>query len=62
MLEGLVGGFVFFEQCSGVSEGLASVGDDSGGGAGSDDCGGARVDQRDEIGGVEGAVDSWGDR
>ena len=60
--EGFFGGVLFFEQCGGVSEGPAFSGDDSGGGAGSDDCGGARVDRRDESGGGEGVVDSWGDR
>ena len=43
-LEGFFGGVVLFEQRSGVVEGPAFVGDDDGGGSGSDDCGGARVD------------------
>ena len=43
-----------FEQHCGVSEGPAFVGDDGGGGAGSDDCSGASVDRRDESGGGEG--------
>ena len=58
MLEGFVGGVVLFEQCGGVSEGPVFVGDDDG----SDDCGGSRVDQRDESGDGEGVVDSCGDR
>ena len=62
LLEGLVGGVVLFEQCGGVSEGLAFVVNDSSSGAGSDDCGGAMIDQRDKSGGVEGVVDIWGDR
>ena len=61
MLEGLIGGVVLFEQCSGVSEVPVFVGDDGGGGAGSDDCGGARVDQRDKSGGGEVIVDNLGD-
>ena len=61
MIEGLVDGVVLFEQCVGVSEGPEFVGNDGGGGAGRDDCGGARVDRRDESGGGEDVVDSWGD-
>ena len=44
LLEGFVDGVVLFEQFGSVSEGLAFSGDDGGGGAGSDDCGGARID------------------
>ena len=51
-----------FEQYGGVIEGLAFAVDDGGIGADSDDCGGTRVERRDESGGVEGAVDSWGYR
>ena len=61
LLEGFVGGVVLFEHFSGVGEGTAFVDDDSSGGAGSDDCGGARVDRWDKNGGGEGVVDSWGD-
>ena len=60
-LEGFVGGVVLFEQRGGVDEGLAFIGNDSGVGAGSDDCGGARVDWWDENGDGEGVVDIWGD-
>ena len=56
MLEGFFGGVVLFEQCGGISEGPAFAGDDSGGGSGSDECGGARVDLRDKSGGAEGVV------
>ena len=48
-----------FEQYGGVSEILAFDGDDCGGGAGSEDCGCARVDCRDESGGGEGVVENW---
>ena len=61
-LEGFVGGVVFFEQCGGVGEGPTFIGDDGGGGASRDDCGGARVDQWDENGDGEGGVEIWGDR
>ena len=46
-----------FEQRGGVGKLPEFVGDDGGGGAGSDDCGGARVDRWDENGGGEGVVD-----
>ena len=62
LFEGFVGGVVLFEQRDVIGEGPAFVGNDGGGGAGSDDCGGARVDQWDENGGREGVVDIWGDR
>ena len=62
LLEGLFSGVVFFEQCGNVSKGPAFVGDDGGGGSGSDDCDGSRVDRWDENGGGEGVVDSWGYR
>ena len=62
LLEGFVGGVVFFEQCGGISEGPEFAGNEGGGGAGSDDCGGARVARRDESGGGEGVVDIWVDR
>ena len=61
MIEGFVGGVVFFEQRGGIVEGTSFVGDDREGGAESDDCGGARVDRWDQNGGGEGVVDSWGD-
>ena len=44
LLEGFVGGVVLFENSGAVGKGPLFVGDDDGGGAGSDDCGGARVD------------------
>ena len=62
MLEGFVGGVLLFEQRDDISEGPAFLGNDGVGGAGSDDCSGARVDWRDESGGGESIVDSWGDR
>ena len=51
MLEGFVVGVVLFEQHGGVGKGLVFVGNASGGGVGSDDCGGARVDRWDKNGG-----------
>ena len=62
MLEGFVGRVVLFKQFGGISEVPAFVCDDCGSGAGSDDFGGATVDQRDESGGGEGFVVIWGDR
>ena len=61
-LEGFVVGVILFEKRGGVGKGPAFVGDDGGGGSGSDDCDGARVDRWDENGGGEGVVDSWGYR
>ena len=61
LLDGFVIGVVLFEQRGGVGERLAFVVDDDGGGAGSDNCGGARVDRWDENGGGEGVLDSWGE-
>ena len=52
---------MMFEQCGCVGEEPEFVGNDSGGGASSDDCGGAKVDRWDENGGGKGVVDSWGD-
>ena len=60
MLESFVGGVILFEHFGGVSEGPALVGNDGGGVDVSDDCGGARVERRGEIGGGEFVVDSWG--
>ena len=62
LLKGLVSIVLLFAQFVGISEGLAFVGDDGGSGAGSDDCGGARVYRRDESGGGEVVLDIWGDR
>ena len=58
LFEGLVDRVIFFEQCDGVSEIFAFVGNDGGGGASSGDCGGARVHRRVKSGGGEGVVDS----
>ena len=52
---------LLFEQSGGVGKGPAFIGNGSSGGAGRDDCGGARVDRWDESSGGEGVLDSWGD-
>ena len=59
LLEVFLVGVVLFEQRSGLGKGPAFNGNDGDGGAGSDDCGGSRVDRWDENGGGEGIVYSW---
>ena len=58
MLEGFVDRVIFLGHRSGVGKGPALVGNDSGGGAGSDDYGGTRVDRWHEKGDEEGVLEN----